>query len=141
MTEIKMLLIAGGQTYEFCGIIHEVNSTDQFHLDCESFYEKIGGGIPETLHHEIEIISPNHEFFEKHKLNVHEGKRGRGIFMCYPVRISSIKEANQIFLVWSMGSALRASGGPHLNDVFKEAGNNFLKAEKLLKEKYGVIVF
>ncbi len=140
MTEIKMLLVAGGQTYDFHGIVHEINSTDEFHLDCESFYKKIGEGVPETPHYEIEIISPNHEFFKKHKLNVHEAKHGKRIFMCYPARISSIREANQVFLVWSMGSALRASGGPHLNDVFKEAGNDFLRAEEMLKEKYGVIV-
>lgn len=140
MTEIKMLLTVGGQAYKFSGIIHEINSTDQLQLDCESFYEKFGIGAPEMPHYEIEVVSPKREFLEKHKVNIHEGSHGKKIFMCYPVRISNIKDANQIFLVWSMGSALRASGGPHLNDVFKEAENDFLKAEKLLKEKYGVIV-
>lgn len=140
MNETQRLIItANGQTHEFCVKMHKVLTQDEFQLDPEIFYKKNTGNIPETPHYEIEIISPEEDFFKRNTLNFHKSEVNEKPFVCYPVRLGSIEEAKQLFLVWAMGSALKASGGKHLNEVYGEAGKDMYVAEKLLREKYGVV--
>jgi len=138
MPAISMVIRFDGE-YEkhflFNSVIHTAKSAGDLLLD-RDFYIQNGPGLPECEHHELELTDEriwNHRFhplihFRTSKLN---GRK----FICFPSRISSIKDVIKIFITWTVGTTFTMTHGRDFQEVYKNDMDTFLK---VMKERYSI---
>ncbi len=126
--------------YSFQAHIHELGDPDQFHLDPDSFYLEWGKKVPEVPHHEVEIIEPAADFFERHPAHVHKSRINSNLFVCYPLRIETPEKAKRIFRTWCLGTVSGIVEGVDLNTVFAECNSDTQLVESVLGERYGIVI-
>jgi len=139
---MKITLVVGSRNgqYTFSAHIHELKDSKQFHLDPSSFYLEWGKKVPDVPHHEVEILEPGADFFERHLAHVHKSRITGNLFMCYPLRIETPEKAEELFRTWCLGTVSGIVESVDLNTIFAECESDPEKVEQILQERYGITI-
>ena len=120
--------------FNFFGIIHRTERSDELLLNPENFYKKLEGKIPEGIHYEIqwEALPLMCKDLKKGLIHIHEENEKN--FVCWTKQVSTEEESLDVIKVAALGIFYGAHTGKDFANVFADCKNSMEETIKKLIE-------
>lgn len=117
---LVLLTTKEGQRLNFFGEIHQVSKPEDLSLDPVNFYKKLGGKIPEGIHHEIqwEAVPLICKGLNKDLVHIHKEKEKN--FVCWTQQIHTEEESIEVIKVAALGILYGTKTEKDFAEIFKE---------------------
>jgi len=122
--------------YDFSFVVREITNLQELNLSHAEFYLTWGKVALEFPHYEIEIKREVADFYANKGLHITLSPAEES-FVCYPLRIATLTEAQQIIKTWCLGSVMKMEFDIDLNTIFSECKGDHDLLERIIFERHG----
>ncbi len=127
--------------YDFSFRIYKSEKVDDLQIE-PGFYEQ-HSSLPEGIHYEIEIISPDIKSFPyAKKIHYHTSAKSSKDFICWTGSISSTQQVVGLVSMWAAGSVHTIETGEDFAKLYKRHNINLTDHRTLVyllkSEQYGI---
>ena len=135
--EIQLTVNTPKGKITFRCIPHLSKCKEDLLIEPEFYVRYSKAGVPFGDHYELELLETPWLPEGAHSIHIHHNPHTNRNFVCWPSQLPTIKEAEQMFRVWCVGTAYTLIHGMDFVTLFE---GDFMKFLNYMEKMCGIII-